>query len=247
MFYFSLVYWAAFWLFLSVAMSGFIPLRLLLLFHREAEARAYLGRYGKIITRSILWGTGARIHVEGLENIPVGLPYCYISNHQANADILLMMATIPETAGFIAKIELKNLPLVRNWMNHMGCYFMRRDSLRDGLKAILYGASKIKKLHPMIIFPEGTRSQGPVMLPFRRGGMKLALKARCWAVPVSVQGTYRVFEQKGYFRPSWIGIRFHTAIDTSGLHGAEEDQFADQVHGTIEQGVSYLRSLEPQR
>ncbi|MEI8092866.1 MAG: lysophospholipid acyltransferase family protein [Spirochaetales bacterium] len=244
MVYFSLVYWLAFWLFLSVCMAGFIPIHILKLLGFPEEASRYLGRYGRFVTRCILKGTGARLYVEGLENVPVGKPYCYISNHQANADVLLLMATVPEATGFIAKVELRNLPLVRNWMHHMGCYFLKRDSLKDGLKAILYGAAEVKKGHPMIIFPEGTRSQGPVMLPFRRGGVKLATKAKALAVPVSVHGTFRVFEQKGYFRPAWIGIRFHPPLDTARLRGADEDAFADQVRSTIEQGVSHLRSLE---
>ena len=38
-----------------------------------------------------------------------------------------------------------------------------------------------------------------------------------------------------------------TNVGAPIVPGAEEDQFADQVRGTIEQGVSYLRSLEPRR
>jgi 1-acyl-sn-glycerol-3-phosphate acyltransferase len=247
MVYFSLVYWVAFWMFLAVAQAGFIPLHILRLTGRHNEAQFYLGRYGRLVTRSILWGTGAKLHVEGLDNIPVGRPYCYISNHQANADILLLMAVVPVSAGFIAKIELKNLPLIRNWMHHLGCYFLRRDSLKDGLKAILYGAAEVKNGHPMIIFPEGTRSQGPVMLPFRRGGVKLAAKAKALAVPVSVNGTYRVFEQHGYFRPANIGIKFHPPLNASALRGTDEETFADNIRTIIEGGVSELRARENQR
>ncbi len=247
MVYFSLPYWVAFWLFLSVTMAGFLPLLILKTLGFTRDANFYLGRYGRFVTRSILYGTGAKIHVEGLDNIPLGRPYCYIANHQANADILLLMASIPESAGFIAKVELRYLPIIRDWMHLMGCYFLRRDSLKDGLRAMLYGAAEIKKGHPMIIFPEGTRSQGPVMLPFRRGGIKLATKAKSLAVPVAIHGTYRVFEQKGYFRPSWVGIKFLPAVDTSQSRGSEEESLADLVRVQIERGISELRALDPQR
>ena len=247
MVYFSLVYWLAFWLFLLVTMAGFLPLLILKAAGSSREAQYYLGKYGRFVTRSILYGMGTKIHVEGLENIPAHRPYCYISNHQANADILLLMATVPKAAGFIAKVELRYLPIIRTWMHLMGCYFLQRNSLKDGLKAMLYGADEIKKGHPMIIFPEGTRSQGPVMLPFRKGGIKLATKAKSLAVPVAIHGTYRVFEQKGYFRPTWVGIKFFPPVDTAPSKRTDEDFLADRIRMQIEQGIAELRALDPQR
>lgn len=244
---FSLVYGLAFWLMISVYMVAFIPLFLLRALGAEREAHFYLGAISRSIGKFLLWTTGTTLYIEGKENIPRGKPYCYIGNHQAYADILTMMAATPEAIGFIAKASLRQIPIIRTWMILMGCYFLKRDSLKDGMRAILYGADRVRKGYPMVIFPEGTRSKGPDMLPFRKGGVKLATKAKALAVPVSIHGSYRILEERNRVRPTWIGVRFHAPVDTSQLKGAEEDALADRLRETIQAGVYDLQKLSPRR
>jgi len=244
---FSIVYGLAFWLVISMYMAAFIPLVILKSLGLEREAHHYLGAISRIIARFLLFSTGTKLYIEGRENIPRGRPYCYIGNHQAYADILTMMAATPEAVGFIAKDSLKKVPIISTWMLLMGCYFLKRDSLRDGMKAILYGADRVRKGYPMVIFPEGTRSKGPEMLPFRKGGVKLATKSRAVAVPVSIYGSYRILEQKGHPNPTWIGVKFHPAVDTTGLSTAEADSLPERLWETIQAGVRDLQKLSPRR
>jgi 1-acyl-sn-glycerol-3-phosphate acyltransferase len=244
---FMVVYGVAFFLYISVFTVAFVPLYILRALGFERQAHYYLGAASRIIARSILWSTGTKLHVEGIENIPRNKPYCYIGNHQAYADILTYMAVTPKAVGFIAKDSLKSVPIIRTWMVAMGCYFLKRNSLKDGLKGILYGADRVKKGYPMVIFPEGTRSKGPEMGPFRKGGVKLATKSKAVAVPVSIFGSYRVLEQKGHPNPTWIGVKFHPPVDTANLRGPEEDALADRLHDTIQKGVRDLQNLSPRR
>lgn len=244
---FSIVYGLAFWLIIITYMVSFIPLLILRALGADREAHFYLGAISRSIGKFLLWTTGTRLHIEGRENIPRGRPYCYIGNHQAYADILTLMAATPEAVGFIAKDSLKKIPVVRTWMILMGCYFLKRNSLKDGMKAILYGADRVKKGYPMVIFPEGTRSKGPDMLPFRKGGVKLATKAKALAVPVSIHGSYRILEERGRVRPTWIGVKFHPPVDTANLRGPEEDALADRLRETIQAGVRDLQNLSPRR
>jgi 1-acyl-sn-glycerol-3-phosphate acyltransferase len=247
MLFFTLVYALAFWLVISVYLTTFIPYFLLRALRREREAHFYLGAISRQIGRLLLFSTGTRLHIEGRENIPVGRPYCYIGNHQAYADTLVMMASTPEAVGFIAKDSLKRIPIIRTWMIVLGCYFLKRDSLKDGMKAILYGADRVKQGFPMVIFPEGRRSKGPEMLPFRKGGVKLATKSKAMAVPVSIHGAYRILEHKGRPNPTWIGVKFHPPVDTANLRGPEEEALADRLRDTIQAGVRELQNLSPRR
>jgi len=244
---YSIIWGLAFWLIVSAYMAVLIPLYVLNALRLEREAWFYLGAISRILSRFLLFSTGTTLYIEGRENIPRGKPYCYIGNHQAYADILAMMASTPKAPGYIAKSSLKSLPVVRTWMMLLRCYFLRRDSLKDGLKAILYGADRVKRGYPMVIFPEGHRSKGPVMQEFRKGGVKLATKAKALAIPVSIHGSYRLLEQKGYPKPTWIGVKFHVPVDTSQLSSAEEGALADTVRDTIQQGLRDLQALDPRR
>ena len=244
---FTVFYALAFWVVISVYMVTFLPYFALRAFGFERDAFVYLGYISRWIGRFLLFSTGTKLHIEGQENIPVGQPYCYIGNHQAYADTLVMMAATPEAVGFIAKSSLRKLPVIRTWMIVLGCYFLKRDSLRDGMKAILYGADRVRQGYPMVIFPEGRRSRGPEMLPFRKGGVKLATKSKAWAVPVSIHGAYRILEQKGRPNPTWIGVKFHPPVDAANLRGSEEDALADRLRDTIQAGVRDLQKLSPRR
>ena len=85
------------------------------------------------------------------------------------------------------------------------------------------------------------------MLPFRKGGVKLATKSKAQAVPVSIYGSYRILEKYGHPNPTWIGVKFHPPVDTAGLTGPQEDALADRIRDTIQAGVWDLQKLSPRR
>ena len=52
---------------------------------------------------SIMWVAGAKLRVEGLENLPKESNAIYAANHMSSFDIMAMVKAVPETARFIAK------------------------------------------------------------------------------------------------------------------------------------------------
>ena len=61
------------------------------------------------------------------------------------------------------------------------------------------GAALIQKGHSIVICPEGTRNQKPEMLPFKEGSLKMAEKADCPVVPVTLIDTDRLLEARPGF------------------------------------------------
>lgn len=241
----SICFGLLFWFVTGMSMFFFIPYYILRLFRQEKRAHFYIGALGRIWSRMFIFLSGSKVHIEGQENIPRGRPYCFISNHQAYMDILVFMASARVAPGYIAKKSLSMVPFIRTWMFAFGCYFLKRNSLKDGMKAILFGVDRVKKGYPMVIFPEGTRSKQPQMREFKKGGLKLATKAKALAVPVSIEGTYNVLEARGYVKPSWLAVKFHPPIDAAHLTSEEENQLADRLHQTIQTGVYELHAKTP--
>jgi 1-acyl-sn-glycerol-3-phosphate acyltransferase len=86
----------------------------------------------------------------------------------------------------------------------------------------------------MIIFPEGHRSRGRGLLPFRAGAFKLATQAKAPVVPVAISGSYDVFERNYEVMIAPVTVEFHAPIPTSGLAPEERRQrLADQVRVVI--------------
>ena len=141
---------------------------------------------------------GLEYQFEGLENVPEQDGIVLISNHQGYVDIIaniLVMRNRP--LGFIAKEEVKKIPYIGKWVIRSHALFIRRDNPKAALKSISEGAKEIQKGYNIGIFPEGTRSQGPFIGPFKPGAFKLATKAKAPILPVTIHGTYHAFEEKG--------------------------------------------------
>ena len=193
--------------------------------------------FGKMIMDQF----GCDLHVHGYENIPDKGPVVIIANHQSYADIPTCFAVFDKFQfGFIAKQYLAKIPMYGPWMPRIRSVFIENDDPREALKAINKGVEYINDGFSMVIFPEGTRSRGPEMGPFMRGAVKLATKPQVPIIPVSLNGTYKMYEATGVARGARIDVIIHEPIETVGLTKPEEKRLSDRVEQIIKDGVEQL-------
>ncbi|AEF81149.1 lysophospholipid acyltransferase family protein [Leadbettera azotonutricia] len=179
--------------------------------------------------------TGCEITVSGRENIPRKGGVCFVSNHVGIFDIMLALAYIGRPFGFIAKKELILIPFIDMWIFLLGGLFIDRKQPRKALKTINEGIKRLKNGANMLVFPEGHRSRGKGLQPFRPGAFKLATSSGVSIVPMAIAGSYEVFEEKGRVRPVPVHIVFNEPIATEGMpHAERKTILADQVHKVIE-------------
>lgn len=145
-----------------------------------------------------LFQAQANIEVKGKENIPKE-PVLFVSNHRSYFDVLVMHTTSTKRPGFVAKKEMESFPLLNWWMKDICCLFLDRDDLRAGVQMIKDATELIKQGHSIVICPEGTRNQGKELLPFKEGSLKIAEKADCPVVPVTLINTDQLLEARPGF------------------------------------------------
>jgi 1-acyl-sn-glycerol-3-phosphate acyltransferase len=202
-----------------------------------AESTRTAQSTGRKWARMIIKAAGTRLEVTGLEHVPTDRPVVYIANHQSDFDIVMFLAYVPAPAGFVAKIELLKVPLLRTWIALLGSVFLDRKDIRQGAKTILEGIANLKNGHSMILFPEGTRSKSEEMLPFKAGSFKLATKPQVPIVPVSISGSFKVMEGNNYIvTPADVYMRFHPAVETEGLGPEELAALPERVADIIKNG-----------
>ena len=145
--------------------------------------------------RVMLRVAGVQVTVIGEENIP-DEPVLFIGNHRSYFDILLTYSRCRRLTGYIAKKEMLRYPLLRDWMNRLYCLFLDRSTPKEGLKTILTAIDYIKRGISICIFPEGTRNSGEELslLPFHSASFKIAEKAGCPIIPISMNNTAEIFE-----------------------------------------------------
>lgn len=174
-----------------------LPVYLILLLLRKTNRRLSSRIAQKLVQygfRFVTFPAGMKRVVLGLENIPEDTAVLYVSNHRSFADIPMAYMTLPNLTGFVAKIEIRKVPFLSWWMNLVNCLFLDRDDMRAGLKMILDGIENVKEGYSVFIAPEGTRSQGSELLPFKEGSLKIADKTNCPIIPVAISGTDDIFE-----------------------------------------------------
>ncbi|MBZ9688731.1 1-acyl-sn-glycerol-3-phosphate acyltransferase [Clostridium estertheticum] len=204
---------------------------------KESEILAF--RAAQKISKYVLRVTKTSVKVSGTENIPV--ENCvFIANHQAIFDGFALLAYIDKPFGFVAKKEIKKIPLVSSWLKSIGSIYINRQSPRESIKTIQEGVEKINQGYSMLIFPEGTRSLKSKMNSFKKGSMKLATKSRACIVPITIDGSYNVLEVGRKVMGNKINMVIHKPIYLYGLSKEQEQGLAEYVQNIIEVELSNI-------
>ncbi|MDQ0976273.1 1-acyl-sn-glycerol-3-phosphate acyltransferase [Neobacillus niacini] len=169
--------------------------------------------YPKRFSKTFLKLTGSDVRVEGLEYIPEG-PVVFIANHESDFDIPVLLMTIDKPFGFVSKIEVKKVPILSSWLDAINCILIDRKNREQALNSMQEGVKLLKEGHSLVIFPEGKRSMGGPVLPFKVGGIRLAQDARVPIVPIAIKGTADVFEKnRRLIKPAHIKVTICHHID----------------------------------
>lgn len=174
-----------------------IPLYLIEFIIRFINKRA-AAHFAQIIVRVVfnlvMFVSGCKKTITGLENIPRDTPVMYAANHRSFYDIILAYATVPNQTAFISKLEIKKMPCIAQWMYFLNCLFMDRGDVKQNLSVILEAISLVKEGYSIYIAPEGTRNTTDTLLEFKEGSMKIASKTNCPIIPVCLCNTESIFE-----------------------------------------------------
>lgn len=179
--------------------------------------------------------SGASVRLYGSENIPQDRAVLFVSNHQSNFDIALFMGYIDKPKGYVSKIEMNKIPILRSWMNYMNCVFIERGNVRKTAEAMAKAIKILKSGFSLVIFPEGTRSRSEKLGEFREGSFKLAVKAGVPIVPVTIKGSYKLMEaNNNKIKPAEVEMYIHEPIETEGLSNIHINELASRVREIIE-------------
>ncbi len=172
---------------------------------------------------------GADVQVLGGENLPTGA-VLFVANHVGSFDIPVLIAHLPKPFGFISKIEVLKIPIVGSWMKIMNCVFLDRKNRNDSTKAIGTGVDVLKNGHSLLIFPEGTRSKGGPIRPFKAGSFRLALDAGVPIVPIAIRGTAEIMEKnKNIMKPARVFVHILPALEFDSFKSKSSKDLAEEV------------------
>lgn len=195
--------WLGFWVALSTLLS-FFPV---VLTARLDPSQRKTQFFVRIWYSIILTATGVRTRSRGLEKIRRDCAYVIISNHQSHFDILALVAELPLIVRFVAKKELRKIPLFGYAVDLSRCIYVDRSDPAQAVKSLQEGIRKLPPGISMLFFAEGTRSPDGKIGPFKKGGFRTAQIAQWPILPVLVHGSRKVLPKREVaFRPGTIEV-----------------------------------------
>jgi 1-acyl-sn-glycerol-3-phosphate acyltransferase len=110
-----------------------------------------------------------------------------------NYDVFPIQVCLPRPLFFMAKAELHRNLLLDFWLRQMGAFPVQRGGGDDW--AINHAHKVLDQEQVLAIFPEGTRSKGRGLRPAKTGAARFALYANCPIIPVTINGTEKIFKE----------------------------------------------------
>ena len=150
-------------------------------------------------------------------------PMVVVSNHCSHSDSFLI-SRVPWEMKWIGKRSLFRIPIVGWSMTLSGDIPLKRgdrSSIEDTMAAC---KAYLQRGVPVIIFPEGTRSETETMLPFKDGAFRLAVEAGVPVLPIAVHGTLRALPKHDWrFGHCRAMVTVGEPISTEGIDPAQVD------------------------
>jgi 1-acyl-sn-glycerol-3-phosphate acyltransferase len=159
-----------------------------------------------------------RYRVHGKERIDPKATYVHVANHTSALDILLTAAAMPQPMKFLAKMEIKKIPMF-GYMTQMLAIMVDRKNEESRKKSLLYMVQELKQGNSILLYPEGTRNRTDNPLKeFKDGAFRTAIMAQ---VPIAVQtivGAKELNPPQGLqLSPGTVDIYWGKPIPTTGM------------------------------
>lgn len=169
----------------------------------------------------------------------IDYPVVYIVNHQDLLDVFYFAKIWPKNCSGVGKQELAWIPVFGAAFWLAGNIFVNRGN-KDKARAVVdQMAGKITTLNRSIfIMPEGTRSQGKGLLPFKKGAFLAAIKAGVPIAPLCVSSTKNVTMNDWIPKPALV--EFLDPIPTKDLKPEDAERLALECHELMKAKIEEL-------
>lgn len=139
-------------------------------------------------SRACMRGLRIAAEIHGEVDVPTG-GFMFASNHQSLLDVLVLGGTLPGDFKWAAKRSLMKIPFL-GWHLQLAGHVPvdRSQGKRAAVDVIKRFEEVMRAGKPLLVFPEGTRSEDGEIKDFKTGGFHAAVRANRPVVPVALDG-----------------------------------------------------------
>jgi len=182
---------------------------------------------------------GVEVEIRRDPSVVAQMPCVFLANHQNNFDLFTISgALIPGTVT-IGKKSLKFIPFFGQLYWLAGNILIDRNNKSKAVGTMQGAVDKIKQQQLSVwVFPEGTRSYGRGLLPFKTGAFHIAQQAQVPIVPICMSTTCGNIKLNRWNNGKLI-IEFLPAVQPNEFNSPVR-QLAEQFHQLMKNKIAEL-------
>lgn len=185
--------------------------------------------------RRVFAACGCRLQVSGLAHLRRSGPAVLVANHSSYLDGFALVAALPIGPRLVVKEGLTAYPLIGGLLGKFRHLAVDRTSVGARVAAAARMVEALRHGDSLVVFPEGTFSRSPALLPFRLGAFSAAVESGHPVVPVAVRGTRSILHYgRWLLRRGEIHITIGAPLCAAGGGWRESVQLRQRVRGELE-------------
>lgn len=182
----------------------------------------YLGKLARLF--------GIDVEIRKPAGMEEDCPVVYIANHQNSYDVFTISAALPKRTVTIGKKSLRWIPFFGQMYWFTGNILIDRNNRSKAHNTISTAAKKMRDNKLSVwLFPEGTRSYGRGLLPFKTGAFHTAKQAGVPIVPICVSNSHDMVKLNRWNNGKMI-VEFLSPIQLSDDPNTSIRQIANHTH-----------------
>lgn len=190
--------------------------------------------FARLWSKMILGTIGAPVTVSGLESIDTSCAHVYVVNHLSAVDIPLLYMYLPFQFRILAKRELFRYPFMGWHLRRSGQIPVDLENPKKSIRSLNRAVEVLRNGMPLVIFPEGGRSEDGQLQPFMGGAFFSAIKAHVDVVPMAIIGTYEVLKMNTWhIKPRPVRLLLGHPVSTDGLTVRDTETLTAKVRQII--------------
>jgi len=179
---------------------------------------------------------GIKVKMEG--TLPEKGSTCFIlSNHQSFIDVpVILYKTFP--CAFLAKKSLFKIPYFGQLLTHTNSIPVVRGNPQANAELPSQIKDRLSRNFPIMVFPEGTRSENGKLLPFKSGIFRIIKEIQAPVFPITLVNTHKVLPKSGIaLYPGEIKIIPHKIIPAEEI----EKLTCEMLKNTVREEISRMQ------
>ncbi|MFD2176373.1 1-acylglycerol-3-phosphate O-acyltransferase [Veronia pacifica] len=182
---------------------------------------------------------GIRLQIRKSEKIDGTGPCVYIANHQNNWDLVTVSNALQRGAVTVGKKSLVYVPFFGPLYWLTGNILIDRKNKTKAVGTIGQIVEKIKECDLSIwLFPEGTRSRGRGLLPFKKGAFHAAIAAGVPIVPIVCSSTNKLSVNRG--NNGHVLVELLDPISVEGYNKDNVNELVDRCYNLMKDRLAEL-------